>query len=138
MAMSQGSNEEVNSEINITPLADVMLVLLIIFMITAPMSSHQVKVTLPDATNPESEQSQDVPPLDLAVREDGKLFLDDSLVSRAQLKSKLMVMAQKSPQPPLQIRADKTVKYKKIRHILETAKGSGMVHVGFETYEKED
>ncbi|HET7299707.1 MAG TPA: biopolymer transporter ExbD [Oleiagrimonas sp.] len=134
MAMSVGNNEGgVNAEINITPLADVMLVLLIIFMITAPLSSHKIKVTLPQA-NPHAEKPKKaVPPIDLAVEKDGSLFWNDSPVTQAEMHAKLMVMAQKSPQPPLQIRADKTTRYRVIRKVLETAKGSGMVHVQFVT-----
>lgn len=134
MGMSTGNSEGgVNAEINITPLADVMLVLLIIFMITAPLASHQIKVTLPKADPNSEEAKKTVPPLDLAVKKDGTMFLDDAAVTEAELRAKLLVQAQKSPQPPINIRADKTVRYKVIRGALETAKESGMVHVGFVT-----
>src|SRR5699024_9718438 len=129
-----GNNEGgTNAEINITPLADVMLVLLIIFMITAPLSAHKIKVTLPQA-NPKSETPKKVvQPVDLAVEPDGTMYWNDNPVSQPELKAKLLVVAQKSPQPPLQIRADKTTRYKVIRKALETAKSSGMVHVQFVT-----
>lgn len=135
MAMSVGNNEGgVNSEINITPLADVMLVLLIIFMITAPLAAHQIKVTLPMA-NPHTKKVENkAPPIDLAVKQDGSMFLNDQPVSEAELRAKLAVTAQKSPQPPLQIRADKTTRYKLVRNVLELAKGTGMVHINFVTH----
>ncbi len=134
MAMSTGGSEGgVNAEINITPLADVMLVLLIIFMITAPLASHQIKVTLPQTVLKEQKTPKTAPPIDLAVKKDGSLYWNDAPVSQAEMHAKLLVEAQKSPQPPLHIRADKTVRYKVIRKVLETAKGSGMVHIGFVT-----
>lgn len=135
MGMSVGNSDGggTNAEINITPLADVMLVLLIIFMITAPLSSHQIKVTLPQADPQADEPEKTVTPLDLAVKQDGSMFLDDASVSDAELRARLLVVAQKSPQPPINIRADKTVRYKVIRGALETAKESGMVHISFVT-----
>jgi biopolymer transport protein ExbD len=134
MAMSVGGDEGgTNAEINITPLADVMLVLLIIFMITAPLAQHKIKVTLPQA-NPESENPKKLaPPIDVAVEKDGTMFWEGSSISQAELRARLLVQAQKSPQPPLQIRADKTTRYKVIRKVLETAKASGMVHIEFVT-----
>lgn len=134
MGMSAGNSDGgTNAEINITPLADVMLVLLIIFMITAPLSSHQIKVTLPQADPQSDEPEKTVTPMDLAVEKDGSIYLDDAKVSEAELRARLLVQAQKSPQPPINIRADKTVRYKVIRQALATAKESGMVHISFVT-----
>ena len=137
MAMSTGdSSGGPMSEINVTPLVDVMLVLLIIFMITAPLMSHRITVELPQA-NPKVVDTEPVEPMDLAVKSDGSMYLNDVEVTEAELKAQFAVAAAKSPQPELQIRADKTTEYKIVRKILGSAKEQGMVHVGFITTGKE-
>ncbi|GGY30988.1 biopolymer transport protein exbD1 [Rhodanobacter panaciterrae] len=134
MAMSTGGNSGgPMSEINVTPLVDVMLVLLIIFMITAPLMSHSITIDLPTA-NPKTKDAEVVvPPLDLAVKPDGSLYLNDHPVTDAELRAQFAVDAQKTPQPELQIRADKTTEFKIVKKIIGDAKDSGMVHVGFMT-----
>jgi biopolymer transport protein ExbD len=137
MAMSTGdSSGGPMSEINVTPLVDVMLVLLIIFMITAPLMSHRITVDLPTA-NPKISDNEPVEPMDLAVKPDGTLYLNDAEVTEAELKAQFAVAASKAPQPELQIRADKTTEYKVVKKILASAKEQGMVHVGFITTGKE-
>jgi biopolymer transport protein ExbD len=137
MAMSTGGNAGgPMSEINVTPLVDVMLVLLIIFMITAPLMSHRITVELPTA-NPKVTDSEPVEPMDLAVKPDGSMYLNDVEVTEAELKAQFAVAAAKAPQPELQIRADKTTEYKVVKKILGDAKDQGMVHVGFITTGKE-
>ncbi|HJW07115.1 MAG TPA: biopolymer transporter ExbD [Rhodanobacter sp.] len=134
MAVSLGGNSGgPMSEINVTPLVDVMLVLLIIFMITAPLMSHSITIDLPTANpkTPDSEMS--VPPLDLAVKQDGSTYFNDHLVTEAELRAQFAVNAQKSPQPELQIRADKNTEFKVVKKIIGDAKDSGMVHVAFMT-----
>ena len=137
MAMSTGDNSGgPMSEINVTPLVDVMLVLLIIFMITAPLMSHRITVDLPTA-NPKVSDNEPVEPMDLAVKPDGTLYLSDVEVTEGELKAQFAVAASKSPQPELQIRADKTTEYKVVKKVLADAKEAGMVHVGFMTTGKE-
>jgi len=137
MAMSTGdSSGGPMSEINVTPLVDVMLVLLIIFMITAPLMSHRITVDLPTA-NPKVSDNEPIEPLDLAVKPDGTLYLSDAEVTEGELKAQFAVAAAKSPQPELQIRADKTTEYKIVKKVLADAKEAGMVHVGFITTGKE-
>ncbi|MHA6205698.1 ExbD/TolR family protein [Dyella soli] len=137
MAMTTGGNAGgPMSEINVTPLVDVMLVLLIIFMITAPLMSHRITVELPTA-NPKVADTEPVEPMDLAVKADGSMYLDDAEVTEAELKSRFAVAAAKVPQPELQIRADKTTEYKLVKKVLSNAKDQGMVHVGFMTTGKE-
>ena len=121
------------SEINVTPLVDVMLVLLIIFMIVAPLLSHKVKVTLPHANPHQAEEKKPAQPIDLAIKADGQMYWNDNPVTAADFKAKLAVAAAMSPQPELQIRAAQDSKYKLIRTALEAAKAAGMVHVGFKT-----
>ena len=121
------------SEINVTPLVDVMLVLLIIFMITAPLMSHTVTIELPIANPNAKTPDAKTPPLDLAIKLDGSLYFDDHAVNDAELRAKLLVEAQKTPQPQLQIRADREVQFMVVKKIINDAKASGMVHVAFMT-----
>ncbi|MDE1893505.1 MAG: biopolymer transporter ExbD [Xanthomonadaceae bacterium] len=134
MAVSLGGNAGgPMSEINVTPLVDVMLVLLIIFMITAPLMSHSVTIDLPTA-NPKTKDAEMLtPPLDLAVKQDGSMYLNDHQVSDAELRAQFLVEAQKTPQPELQIRADKDTQFKIVKKVIGDAKESGMVHVAFMT-----
>jgi biopolymer transport protein ExbD len=133
MAMSSGgSGGGPMAEINVTPLVDVMLVLLIIFMITAPLMSHKIRIDLPQA-NPNVQDTNPPEPIDLAVKENGDLFMNDEPVTEAILQAQLRVAAQKSPQPELQIRADKTTQYQKIATVMADAKSAGMVKIGFIT-----
>ena len=82
------------AEINVTPLVDVMLVLLIIFMITAPLMAHKVKVVLPTTVLEKKEETQGVP-ITLAITEKGEIFWNDDPVLRSILESRLAVEAQK-------------------------------------------
>lgn len=133
MAMSTGgSGGGPMAEINVTPLVDVMLVLLIIFMITAPLMSHKIRIDLPQA-NPNVQQDNPPEPIDLAIKENGDLFWNDEPVTDAILQAQLRVAAQKSPQPELQIRADKPTQWQKIATVMAEAKSAGMVKLGFMT-----
>lgn len=137
MAMSLGDNSGSDiprAEINVTPLADVMLVLLIIFMITAPLMSHKVKIELPNANPHTKPVPIDVPPIDLAVEADGTMYWNDSPVNDAIFKARLGVAAGSNPQPALNIRADKTTPYRIIWQVMQEAKDAGLVHVGFITH----
>ena len=133
MAFSSGNDSGgPMAEINVTPLVDVMLVLLIIFMITAPLMSHKIRIDLPQA-NPNVVDQPQPEPLDLAIKENGDLFLNDEPVTDAILQSQLRVAAQKNPQPELQIRADKPTQWQKIATVMAEAKSVGMVKLGFMT-----
>jgi biopolymer transport protein ExbD len=120
------------SEINVTPLVDVMLVLLIIFMITAPLMSHKTKVELPEANyETRKEDAPPAPPITVAVTEDGKFFFNDEPVTRELLESRLSIEAQKTPQPSVNIRGDKTTKYRYVNEVVNIAQAQGMRKVGF-------
>jgi biopolymer transport protein ExbD len=121
------------AEINVTPLVDVMLVLLIIFMITAPLMSHKVKVELPQATlqKLELDKPMAVQPITLTVTEEGKLFWNDQPITKDQIESRLSVEAQKTPQPPINVRGDRTTKYRIVQEIVRIAQSQGMRKVGF-------
>jgi biopolymer transport protein ExbD len=133
MAFSSG-NESGGpmAEINVTPLVDVMLVLLIIFMITAPLMSHKVKVELPQATLDEIESKPMVAqPITITVTEQGNLFWNDQPITKDQIESRLSVEAQRTPQPPINVRGDRTTKYRVVQEIVQVAQNQGMRKVGF-------
>ena len=121
------------SEINVTPLVDVMLVLLIIFMITAPLMTQKTKVELPKATLDDREAGKGPPvtPITLAVLENGSIFWNDEPVTKGLLESKLSVEAQKTPQPAINVRGDRTTKYRVVSEIVNIAQSQGMRKVGF-------
>jgi biopolymer transport protein ExbD len=118
------------SEINVTPLVDVMLVLLIIFMITAPILSHKVRIDLPQPSN-NPPQDNPVDPIHLQIKQDGSLYWNDTPVDEAGLKAQIAVVAQQSNQPELQIDADDNAQYEAVARVLSDAKGAGLVKIGF-------
>lgn len=119
------------AEINVTPLVDVMLVLLIIFMITAPLMSHKIVVKLPEATLETQPDDRAVQPITLAIKENGEIFWNDQPVQKALLETQLAVEAQKKPQPRVDIRADSTTRYRVISEVVTIAKDVGIAKVGF-------
>jgi len=118
------------AEINVTPLVDVMLVLLIIFMITAPLMSHKVQVKLPEATL-NIEPTDVGRPITLAIKENGEVFWNDEAISKPMLESRLALDALREPQPQIDIRADKTTSYRIIADVMKAAKNSGFRKIGF-------
>jgi biopolymer transport protein ExbD len=133
MAFSAGNDSGgPMSEINVTPLVDVMLVLLIIFMITAPLMSHKTKVELPQADLANREDKvPPAPPITVAVTAEGRFFLNDEPMTRELLESRLSVEAQKVPQPAVNIRGDKTTLYRYVNDVVNIAQAQGMRKVGF-------
>ncbi|QOW19539.1 biopolymer transporter ExbD [Lysobacter ciconiae] len=132
MAFSTGSNAGPMAEINVTPLVDVMLVLLIIFMITAPLMNHKIQVALPEANlDRKDEMAPEVPPITIAIEADGTVYWNDEPVTPALMESRLSVEAQKTPQPQINIRGDKTTKYRVVKDVVEIARLQGMRKVGF-------
>ena len=124
-------DDEVMSEINMTPLVDVMLVLLVIFIITLPVIQHAVKVELPIVSSTRS-----MPPpenLQLSIDAQGQFFLGKEPLDAAHLLSRLQTEASKEPQPQLFIRGDKRVPYEFIAQAMSSAKRAGLQRVGFIT-----
>ena len=133
MAFSTGNQSGAPmSEINVTPLVDVMLVLLIIFMITAPLMSHKIKVELPQANLDKKDDSvPPTPPVTVTVKEDGTLYWNDAPITKDLLESQLSVEAQKTPQPEVNLRGDKLTKYRSIREVVDMAQAQGIRKVGY-------
>ncbi|KAF1696204.1 biopolymer transporter ExbD [Pseudoxanthomonas jiangsuensis] len=133
MAFSSDNSSGPMNDINVTPLVDVMLVLLIIFIITAPLMQHKVKIELPEANLVQKEEDKNdrVMPITISVKEDGSLFWNDEPITREVLESRLSSAAQQTPQPPLNLRGDKTTKMRTINDITKIAQSQGMLDIGF-------
>lgn len=128
---TQDEADEVMNEINMTPLVDVMLVLLIIFIITVPVMKHAVPVDLPRAAN----QKEVVKPetIRLSVTADGTYHWNESVVGDDELESRLRAEAAKDPQPDLHIRGDKDVRYERVAQAMAAAQRAGVRKIGFVT-----
>ena len=118
------------ADINVTPLVDVMLVLLIIFMITAPLMTHKVVVKLPEASLAKKPEIK-TPPVTLAIKSDGSRYWDDEAVTAARLDQYMAIVIQKDPQPQVNIRADANTKYGIINDSVQTLRKAGIRKVGF-------
>ena len=128
---TQDEPDEVMNEINMTPLVDVMLVLLIIFIITVPVMKHAINVDLPRATS----QSLDIKPqtIRLSVDAQGSYYWNDGKVEDASLPALLTTEAAKNPQPDLHIRGDKEVRYERVAQAMAAAQRAGIKKIGFIT-----
>lgn len=123
------------ADINVTPMVDVMLVLLVIFIITAPLFTHAVKLDLPSAQSASVEEKPNT--ITLSIDSDGKLFWNDAPIEKGDLNVKLTEVAAKNPQPELQLRADKATRYETIAQVMAAAQGNGMTKIGFVTDPKD-
>ena len=128
---AQDDTDEVMNEINMTPLVDVMLVLLIIFIITIPVMQHAVNIDLPHAVN----QPENIKPetIRLSVDAGGAYFWNDSPISDTELTAHLKASAEKQPQPELHIRGDKSVRYERVALAMAAAQHAGVRKIGFVT-----
>ncbi len=128
---TQDDTDEVMNEINMTPLVDVMLVLLIIFMITIPVMKHAVNIDLPRASN----QPQDAKPqtIRLSVDAQGQFYWNETPASDESVKQQLKAAAALSPQPELHIRGDKAVRYERVAQAMASAQLAGVKKIGFIT-----
>lgn len=128
---TQDEPDEVMNEINMTPLVDVMLVLLIIFIITVPVMKHAVNIDLPRATSePEQTKPQNIL---FTVAADGSYYWNEQKIDDSELKGRLAVEAAKEPQPELHIRGDKAVRYERVAQAMSAAREAGVRKIGFIT-----
>lgn len=119
------------SEINMVPLIDVMLVLLVIFIITAPLLSHSININLPQVSAQPVEAEPKV--IDLAVDEHGQLFWNEEAISEELLAERFSLEAKQDPQPDLRIRADLNTRYEVLAQVMSSARQGGMKRIGFVT-----
>ena len=133
MALSYraAADETVISEINTTPLVDVMLVLLIIFLITIPVVTTSIKIDLPKESNAVRETKPEN--IVLSVDSQGAIFWYDTKITSAELGKRFAKLAAKEPQPEVQIRGDGKADYKSVGQIVSAARAAGMTKVGFIT-----
>lgn len=124
-----GRHNSPMAEINTTPLVDVMLVLLVIFIITAPLLTHAVKIELPQASSQLLPEKPDV--ITLAIDDGGKIYWNDALLAPDELKTKLQQISEKTPQPELQIRADRATRYQILAEVMAEAQNAGVTKLGF-------
>ena len=119
------------SEINMTPLVDVMLVLLIVFIITLPVINHAVRIELPHA----SSQREETKPARVSVAVDavGQVFWNGKPVDDTVLEARLAEAAAQQPQPELRLQGDRAVRYERVADVMSAARRAGLARIGFVT-----
>jgi biopolymer transport protein TolR len=118
------------AEINITPMVDVMLVLLIIFMVAAPMMTQGVQVALPKADAKAIEQDK---PVEVSIKKDGRIFIGSAEVGKDQLVPRLQVIQEGRENASIVLRADKDIAYGTVMEVMAALQAAGMVDVGMVT-----
>ncbi|PIT76853.1 biopolymer transporter ExbD [Limnohabitans sp. G3-2] len=117
------------SEINVTPMVDVMLVLLVIFILTAPLMTSAIRLDLPQTEGAEAGAVS--PSLTLAVDAQGALFLNDQAITPEVLRLRLAQAAQRNPNTELELRADQSVPYGRVVEAMGLAQKAGLSRMGF-------
>jgi len=117
------------ADMNVVPLVDVMLVLLVIFIVTAPLLTHAVKIDLPKASS--SVNLTKPEHIEFGIREDGSLFWNGEQVALDALPERFAAEAAKQPQPEVHIRADRLAHYEKVAQVMAAAAKAGLVRIGF-------
>ncbi len=117
------------SDINMTPLVDVMLVLLIIFIIAVPVITHSVKVDLPRVDNTVNEIKPET--INLSIAADGKTHWNETTISDEELQVRLAAEASKQPQPEIHIRGDRKVEYEHVMSVMASVQRAGILKLGF-------
>ena len=126
---SSSTNDRPMAEINMIPLIDVMLVLLVIFIITAPLLTHAVKIDLPKAASSANQTKPDH--IQLSINAAGEFFWNGDKLARPQVRERLTEAARREPQPEIHLRADQTVQYQYVAEILADTAKAGLTKIGF-------
>lgn len=130
-SINNGGRQSPMAEINVVPLVDVMLVLLIIFIITAPLLTHSVKIDLPKASSePNITRAEHI---ELAIRADGSLFWNGKQVAFPTLPQRFKAAVAQAPESELHIKADKLVHYEHVARVMSIAAKAGLIRIGFIT-----
>lgn len=128
---SQGDNDDVMSEINVTPLVDVMLVLLIVFIVTAPVMTNAIAVNLPKtASTKPAEQKK---PITISVNAEGKAYLDKNQLELAQLESELKSNQASNPAQVYHLSSDEAVKYGAVAKVMAVIERAGITKLAILT-----
>ena len=128
---NKGSSPTPMAEINMIPLIDVMLVLLVIFIITAPLLTHAVKVDLPKAASTPNETKPNN--VQLAIDDAGIVYWNGEILDRSGWRSRMDAAATQQPQPEVHIRADGAVAYRRVAEVMADAAKAGLTRIGFVT-----
>jgi len=128
---SRSADSAPMAEINMIPLIDVMLVLLVIFIITAPLLTHSVKIDLPKASSAPNLTKPDY--IQLAVDAEGRIFWNGEHVERPDARVRMASAAALKPQPELHVHADGSVAYRKVAEVMSDAAKAGLTRIGFVT-----
>jgi biopolymer transport protein TolR len=128
---STNGSRRLVSEINVTPLVDVMLVLLIIFMITAPMMTQGVDVDLPETTAKPLRQKEE--PLLITIKKDGQIYFNDIKLDQSLLRQQLSTLSKDDHEKPVFLKADKMVPYGLVVSVMADIKDSGFDKLGMIT-----
>ena len=131
--MSSGGGGSMLSEINVTPFVDVMLVLLIIFMVTAPMMVQGVEVELPNADAPPLEVDDQQDQLILSIDVNGDVFIGENPADWDRLDAQLKAINERNPDANVFVRADGSIRYEKVLQLMSMAKAAGIGKVGLVT-----
>ena len=128
MAVRLGSNEELQSEINITPLVDVVLVLLVIFMVVTPLLKQEVPIELPLADN--SRATQDLTQLTLTIAADGGVLLNSQPMLREALVTQLQAIYAERADKTIFLEADRNLSYGQVVDVMDDCKAAGVTAIG--------
>ena len=130
-SLNDDDGNEALAEINMIPLIDVMLVLLVIFIVTAPLLTHAVKVDLPKASSAPNLTKPDN--VQLAIDSAGQAYWNGEAITAPVLAERLRAAAALSPQPELHLRAERTTPYEKVAELMSAAAREGLTRIGFVT-----
>lgn len=118
-------------EINVTPFVDVMLVLLVVFMVTAPLIIQGVDVSLPEVQSAPLQDRED--PIQISIRQNGAFYIQSQRVEAEELVNRLQAIRKVRPNAALLLRADKGVQYGKVMEVMSKMQAAGLVDVGLVT-----
>ncbi|MFM6972746.1 MAG: ExbD/TolR family protein [Alphaproteobacteria bacterium] len=116
------------AEINMTPFVDIMLVLLVILLVTAPIIQSAIEVDLPSETG---QNIEDKNPVSIIISRDGNYFIEQKPASLSDLQNHLINIGKEDPQTPIHIKADESVSYGKVNAVLAILQKSGLSNIGF-------
>ena len=128
MAMDLGENEDLKADINVTPLVDVVLVLLVIFLVITPLLKQEVPVELPLAES--SHQTQDLSQLTLSVLADGSLLLNREAIPRDELTTRLTAIYASRGDKTIFLEADRSLRYDRVVEVMDQCRAAGVVTIG--------
>ncbi len=127
--LSENRSSRPVAEINMIPLIDVMLVLLVIFMVTAPLLTHAVKVNLPKASSTVNVSQRDS--IHLSIDRQGRVFWNGEAVVESDWRARMRQAADRDPQPELHINADGDIAYRRVMEVMSDAARAGLTRIGF-------